>query len=484
MNRSRTLVSGFAWSYGAQLATIVIQLAYAAVTSRAVGARGFGDYGIALASTALIVLLANGGMNQTVARMRDLQPSRLISLAGYATALGLVASAILFVSAELWAAVWGSPDAAEPIRWLCVSSALSPLTSLTTGLLRRQGRFRRLAVITFVANVVAMIIGAVFVEQFKSASSLVVSPILSLSIICLASLLSSIRSYSGRPRFLAIQADIAFSWKLSGSSLLSYVNLNVGRLSVSRALGVGALGQWNRAEVISTVPLSQLQGVLTQVLYPEFRHDIGGNRRTATVWTDMQILVAWGVLPIAAVWAQIAPTLVPYLFGPGWEVAASLVGFLIIAAALRIVAGTLAGALEALAKFRLVVVGLVAQLVVYLAGALATFQSQSWTPVIVSMFIAVFVQHALYVTYCARRGLLQSRRLVRGYFGAFLAAVIVWSFWPPVEALVGLAPDVGWVSVPLYLLGVLVMLGIGWLARRSLPPFEIALRYFRNGRRR
>jgi O-antigen/teichoic acid export membrane protein len=141
MSKIRSIAAGAAWIYGGQLATITIQFAYAAVTSRAVNDVGFGIYSIALAVSALMSLVAGGGLSQAAGRMLDLTPRRVSAIAFYGLLLGMAAAAILPGTADIWAAVWSAPNAAGPTRLMAVTVFFAPFFALSTGLLRRQNRY-------------------------------------------------------------------------------------------------------------------------------------------------------------------------------------------------------------------------------------------------------------------------------------------------------------------------------------------------------
>jgi O-antigen/teichoic acid export membrane protein len=152
------------WGYGAQILTIVFQLAYAAVVSRLAGASEFGAYSVALSITALISLIANGGMSQAVARLMVVDKLVVGAMSSFALILGVIVAAITFATASFWASLWGTPSATETIQWLSVSALFSPMFSLLTGLARRTGQFSHLAMSTVVCNVIGMVGGILAVR--------------------------------------------------------------------------------------------------------------------------------------------------------------------------------------------------------------------------------------------------------------------------------------------------------------------------------
>ncbi len=220
--------------------------------------------------------------------------------------------------------VWDAPSALGPIQWFSLSAAFAPLLGFATGYVRRIGRFRQLATFTLVANVSGMVVGVIAVLTFGGPESLLVFPLIAQIATLGAALFLSERRHLGLGRIGAAKSDVAFSWRVTVASLLSYGIGNIVKIATSRVLGPDAIGQWNRADVLSAVPFQQVQASLIPVIYPEFRHDLDGSHRTRVVWTDMLTLVAWLVLPTAGVAAVIIPAALPLLFGSGWGLAISL----------------------------------------------------------------------------------------------------------------------------------------------------------------
>lgn len=471
MSKVSSLVSFASWNYGAQLTTAFLQIAYAAVTSRLVDDVGFGTYVVALSVTALISLLANGGLGQTVGRMLNLDAGRISALAIYAAGLGVAGALILLATADLWAQLWAEPAAALPIRVLAVAALMSPLSGLLSGLLRRQQRFRTLAISVVVANSVGMLIGVLAVIAAPGPLTLVISPTAAIVMLTILTLGLNRAAVIARPTFRTVGQELRFSWAVTGLSVISYLNVNIGRWALSRGVGVDTLGQWNRADVLTTVPLEQAHRALQQAIYPEFRHDIGGNERVRKVWTDLLILVAWAAFPLAAVVGVVAPAVIPIVFGPGWELATSLAFPLALILAIQMVSTTLGSALEAVGRFRWILTTHLITFGIQAVGAVYAIMLADWLPVLLALAGSNIVNHTLQVTLCATRKIIDSSRLLAGYFTAAVAAAALGGCtWGIISAFGG-AVDL-WVGVAS---GIALLVGglLSWRYRHGLPPLRI-----------
>lgn len=476
MSRSRILLAGASWTYGAQLITVLAQFAYAAFTSRIVSPNGFGAYGVALTVSAFVTLLANGGLSQTVGRIIQLDALVLRALTLYGVILGLSGAAFLYLTAGFWAAFWNTPKATSPIEWLSISALLGPCLGLASGLMRRMGKFLQLAAVTVVANIVGMIIGAAAVATWSTPSTLLVSLLVSQVIIvaaCFAMTGPLLRGFSGLRH---ARESLGFSWKLTLSIALSYVIGNTGSWTAVNVFGASVLGQWNRADVVTFVPFQQIQAAMVQVIYPEFRHDIVNPTRAHEAWPDLLALVAWVTVPAGAVGAVVIPHLVPIFFGPGWGLAAVLTVPLALIGGLQSVVAMLQSAVEALAKFRWIWGTQLVLLATSVVAALLAYFTHELAPIFWGIGLGLAMTHAIHVILCMSSGYLSPRKLFRNYMevamGALIAATVAFAG----VTVIALNNHLPWLWVP-YVIAVTAVLVVAWRKRSALPPIRIARAY-------
>ena len=453
-----------------QVVTAGAQLFYAAVTSRLVTDTGFGEYAVALSVFGLIALLANGGLGQAAARLREINGGVLSALSFYAYGLGILAAGSLLLTADFWAAVWGAPHSAGAIRLLSISAFFAPLVGLSTGTLRRQGRYGLLAGIVVTSNVVGMGVGIAIVVHSPGPIALAASPVLAMVLLALFAVSLNLALYSRRPNLNLARVEVMFSWRVTAMNLLAYAGGNVGKIALSQGVGVSVLGQWNRADVVTTLPMEQAQTAVQQAVYPEFRHDARSGSRTSERWTDLLSLVAWVALPGSALLAVTAPAVIPVLFGPGWEAAVSLSVALAVAGGIRMLFVTLGGAMEAIARFREVALVLGVGLLTQSVGAVIAVLNASVTPILAGLLISLVMQHALQVALCARSGLINYRDLARQYFFALLFSMAVVLGVASVGFAFGKSPLVGFLVLATE---ALIVVASTWRYWRVFPPVAI-----------
>jgi O-antigen/teichoic acid export membrane protein len=463
----------------AQIATVILQFGYAGVTSRLVPDTGFGVVAVAMSLLAVVTLIAQGGLGEATARTPELDRGKLSFLALVAIGLGIAAGLLLILLARPWAVLWDAPHAVGPARLIAVTAFLAPLSGLLLGVQRRIGGFRAIAISMVATSGAGMAIGVVAVILSPGPMTLLVSPTAASVLLTVVSVVLTRRHWWAKPDAAAAQADLGFAWRILGITILAYLSLNIGKWSVSRWVGTDALGQWNRADVLTAVPIGQGTRALTQAVYPEFRHDIGVQSRTRQAWTDYLLLVAWASFPFAAILAGAAPLAIALLFGPGWGLAAAIAPFVAIQYGIFAVESVLANALESVGQFRLRVWTAIASVAVIAAGAAVTKLTGSWEVALAALIAASLLQHLLQVVFTVRLGALDGWTLAKGYSYSLAVSAVLGG----AAALVS-AGMLGRMCPLAAIAGVVILIAVAMLGialRRHLPPVKILARYRSRG---
>jgi O-antigen/teichoic acid export membrane protein len=469
-------VRGAAWLLGGQVTVILAQLFYAAFTGRLVSPAAFGAYAVAMSTAPLVLMLATAGIGSAAARAQELSEPQVRALATVSLGLGVVAAGIVWLIADPWSLLWGNPEAVDATRWSALGILPAPFLGLLVGLSRRSGKFRQLSMASTGGGFIGMTIGAVFVWNFRSAASLVAMSIGATAIqTVLLVWVVGRRARPGPLRFDVVE-HLRFGTKVVLSNGIGYLTVAAPQLALSRGVGAAMLGSWNRAAVITQVPLEMIQNSMVQVLYPEFRHDIGTTDRASKLWLDLLALAAWVMLPLGAVTAACAYFMLPFVLGPGWQTAASLAPWVAMTAATNVPVVVLGSALEATGRFGGVWPPRISGLAITASSAAIALAFHSVLAVIVGLLLAAVVSHALQLHYVHRSAIFSVNLLLRVYLKVLLvtgAAGLVTALWLSGISLVeGLALKV------LLSGGMVLMAGtMIWFTRLRLPPIRIARRY-------
>ncbi len=421
--RSARLAGQVSGVWGVQVLAMVAQLGYTALTSRIFSAEVFGYYGIALAISAPLGILAGLGLANAAARRTEEDERGDRAVAGVALVSGASAGLLLLLLAEPLAVLWGAPGSVDFIRLISLVTLIGPYAGALMGVLRRQNRFRAYSLVTLGSSMAGLLLGAVAVSVTRHPLALIVMPLVTqFATASTAGWLAGRRAVPALPTG-DTRPDLLFGCRSMSLSLLASASFAVPQWAMSRVLGAVTFGFWNRAVVVGTVPLETVNRAFVTVVYPRFRrHDPSGS---PLLWTDTLVTMVVVLVVPAAVLVPLMPAAVTVLMGPGWMVTANMAQWLWVIAALMIPVTVLASALESSNNFSALWAGQIAMAVAFVLGGALVVLIHHWEAVAASFLVGGLMAHVLQIRAAGRRGLLDTPYLLRGYALAGTAAVIL-----------------------------------------------------------
>jgi O-antigen/teichoic acid export membrane protein len=471
VSRSRTLVRGTTWILAASVIVTLVQLPYAAATSRLVAPQDFGSYGAALSGIALIGLITANSFGPLSARELDPSPQIFRQLLGSTLILGVIASLIAIVIAGPWERLWSAPGTASTMRWASMILFILPAQKLLVGEARRSGRIKLLSSSTALSGFAGILLGILAVYHWRSSPALIALTTTQSWVQVIILLVMLKVPWIPRLPSSEMMPRLRFARSVTGVSLVQYGMITTGPLTIGRAISEAALGQFNRAATFAVLPLATLQTAIHDVLYPEFRHDIHDTDRSWGLWPKLIALAAWLALPAGLAGGIALRALIPVVLGPQWVEAASMAVPLAIGAAISIPASLLSVGLEATGKFKQVAAGLVPSLATIGIGCILTIRSGSFLPMLWAIALQPGVNHLTQIVLAGRAGISDSRATFLGYIGPLIATVVLGAWTAAIMNRL-LAADVlaviGLVVVSALISAVL------FLQRERIPAFRIA----------
>lgn len=413
---TRKVARGAVWTYGSSFLVLVAQIVYTGMTSRLVAPSAFGAYATAQALTSLVSYFTLGSLGSAVTRAPELDAGHRWSALLLAAIGGVVGASGLWVLAPTWAALWSSPSSVPVVRALVLTTSLSPAMAVLVGLLRRQLRLRRAALVESLGAVVGMASGLFLVLRWHNAEALAVGLGLgTLTTVGLA-LASRLRLGAVSIRRDALRSLFSFASQVSVQNFVYFAVNTAPTWWVSRSTGAASLGQYSRASLIIGLPLTQLAAGSSKTLYPAYAHVQNDRVRMRGAITDALVAVSGVAAVLFAALAGSAPVVVPLLLGPHWQQATTLVPAFALMAAMNIVFVVLASAFEALAMLRTAwrVQGVLVASLALLLFAAAVLKAPL-SMVAASLAVAYAAAHCYQLSQANRSGLVELPRLLAAH---------------------------------------------------------------------
>ena len=321
------VLSGFVALSATSLLVMVFQFGYAAVTARLLPVDAFGAYAVALSGVGLLSLVNGSTLGLAAARRSEADSAADRALVTVSLAAGAGVMVLAMVTATVWSALWGVPEAAPVMVVLATGTPFVSVSAVLAGVLRRQGSTPVVARRSAVAQLLGMVVGLVVVLDTKASWSLAVASVAGAAIsTALLAVRMPRQDITPSKPTREMVGDLLYSSKAAGMNLLRYGANLLTPWSIGRFAGVDALGAYNRATTLVTVPLENLQTALSYTLFPELRHD-GPVFAKTRAFTQLMVLVTWPAVIAASLGVFGAGPFLSVLLGPQWGAAAAIGGF-------------------------------------------------------------------------------------------------------------------------------------------------------------
>lgn len=284
------------------------------------------DFGLVSAGLLVInfcAIFSQGLVGPAVVQHPALRDEHVRSAHAISVLGGIALLAVLWIAAPAVASALRADDLTPIVRALAWILPVQGLGAVAEALLRRSLRFRVVASVRMASYAVGYgVVGIGAALLGAGLWSLVAANAAQAGLN--TTLLLVRQPYPKRLRIerTAARELLGTSGGIILGNLGSYAARNGDNLVVVRWLGVAALGLYERAYALMTMPATLVGQVLDDVLFPALAQIQSDRARVATAYRRCVAGVALVSLPLSAVIVIAAPEIVWLILGPKWGAAA------------------------------------------------------------------------------------------------------------------------------------------------------------------
>jgi O-antigen/teichoic acid export membrane protein len=313
----RSLLHGLAWTSAAKWGSQVLSWGATVIIARLLTPDDYGLVGMASIYLGLVTMLSEFGLGATVMALRDLSEEQVAQLHGFAFLFGTASFAVSCAMAGPLGTFFHSAELPAVIIVMSVTFVISSFQIVPAALLRRDLRFRDLAMIDTVSALTLSLTMIAFAYFGFRYWTLVIGGVLS-STLATAQTLRLRRHRMARPHANTLKHAMTFSGHILTSRLSWYAYSNADFLVAGRILGKAALGVYDFAWTLANVPIEKITVLIGQVAFPIFaavQHEPAEIRRYLLRLTEGLALLTF---PASFGMALVAPDFVSVFLGPKW----------------------------------------------------------------------------------------------------------------------------------------------------------------------
>ncbi|MDM7861401.1 lipopolysaccharide biosynthesis protein [Alteromonas sp. ASW11-36] len=265
-NNQKTTNKNASWSVFNQVASYATSLIFTAILARIVAPEDFGIFAMAMTVSAFFVIFADGGMVWSIIQRQNISNAEIANLRWLNGGLGLLMTVLAVVVSPFVAAFYGYPEITWVLAILGVNFFLAGVSTPSIMWLKRQQRFKAIALIDIFATLAAGSIAVVSAFQGAGVWALVVQAV---SKVLIQGVLVTVvaRCPAG---WFSRQVDMK-NLTLFGSSLIAfgavnYFARNLDNVLIGAYIDAESLAYYTRAYFLMTLPSMLTTGALSGLL--------------------------------------------------------------------------------------------------------------------------------------------------------------------------------------------------------------------------
>lgn len=311
--------TGVMWS-AVQIWTVRLTTAGAfIVLSRQLQPNEFGLVALAMAVIAVLSLFGDSGIPVYVQRAEEIDKPTLDTAFWTTVALGTVLAGALALLAVPVAALFDAPGLTPVLQVLSIGLVLNSLNSIQSALLKRQMRFKTLAIRGTIATLIGSAVAITMALNGFGVWALVTQSLVrsGVSVIIIWTSVSWYPGFSwSRKR---AKEMIGFGSKLLTISLLMTLRDRGEDFLLAGLSGTGVLGLWSVANRLVRIIQETGSSVVSSVATPAFAKLQGEPKRLYRAYETSMVATSSIMFPALSLLAVISPVLVPTVLGQQWQ---------------------------------------------------------------------------------------------------------------------------------------------------------------------
>ena len=311
-------VFGLFWKLLERGGSAVVQMAVQVVMARLLAPEQFGALAIMLVFVNLGNVFVQSGLNTALIQAPEADDADFTTVFWMSLAVSLVLYAVVFAAAPAIASFYAMPGLTWPLRGLAVVLVVNALNSVQVAKVTRDLEMRKVFTATMASVACSAAAGVGSALAGAGLWSLVAQQVTYQAVNCLVLFLQ----VDWRPSlsFNPARAGelFGFGWKLLVSGLLEQGYQSLSDLIVGKQFSASSLGLVSQGKKYPAAIGNMLDGAVQPVMLSAVAHVQDDRARVKRLVRRALKTSTFLIAPSMALFACVAPSLVPALLGPRW----------------------------------------------------------------------------------------------------------------------------------------------------------------------
>lgn len=314
----------------AQGIKLILQLGSVAILARLLQPSDFGLIAMVTVFTGLALQFMEGGLSMATIQRDQITHAQVSNLFWVNGALGTALCLLGILISPLVAMIYDEPRLTLVMAAMSLTFLIGGLSVQHDALLRRQMRFKAISVIDIVSMAAGIAAGITAALGGLEYWALVISPITTFATKTVMRWLSARWVPSMMSRGSGVRPLLGFGANLTGANFIGYLATNITSFAVGYIGGANALGFYNRANTLTTIPSSQLLPPVMNVMQSALTRVKDEPDRLRRAALSLMTKIAMVTMLVTITMYATADWLVSLFLGEGWGEAVEIFRILAI----------------------------------------------------------------------------------------------------------------------------------------------------------
>lgn len=319
-NLGKKALKGMSWSYLSVFSMAGSQILIGAIMARLLSPADFGVVAISNLVLRFGQYFSQLGIAAAVIQKKDFSKEDEYTSHSMAILIGILVSAICFFIAPLLRGILDKPEVIPVIRVMSLTFFLTGFGIVSNGMLRKQMRFKFLAISDLISYVLAYGIGIAMAFLNYGVWALVTAMLLQRAFRSLFPFLAVRHSIIPAINKDSFKSIFSYGSRSSIVGFLEFLYGNMDTFFIGKFLGAAPLGLFNRVKTVVDLPIFYTGSNLTKVMFPLFSsiNATGNMPRLRRALLESLTLLAILLFPLTVLVSSTAEHVILVLLGEQW----------------------------------------------------------------------------------------------------------------------------------------------------------------------
>lgn len=310
---------GLVWSFVERFATQGVQFLFGIILARLLSPEDYGTIAMPLVFLAIAQCFIDSGFSTALIRKPDLTEEDLSTAFYFNIGVGVICYFALFLSSPLIADFYNTPILSDLLKVTALATLFNPLCAVQQAILTRKIDFKTQAIVSLSGAIVSGSVGLVMAYSGYGIWSLVFQQVGGYVIRTI--LLWMLGRWKPKRKWSweSFRYLWGFGSKMLGSALLDTTYNNIYPIVIGKFFSANDLGNYTRAQQFSSLPSSNVTGVLQRVTFPILSSIQNEDERLARNYRKILKMSAFLIFPMMLMLSAIADPLIRVLLTDKWE---------------------------------------------------------------------------------------------------------------------------------------------------------------------